>query len=102
MTNAEWLEMVKELKESHGMDDQMILITLYAMYQDDKITEDELKNLIGSMGYEFTEEFAKLSDDEKKSQSLEFDDDETEETETESDDTEDDEEFKSALKYFGK
>ena len=48
-----------------GMTDEDILGSLYLLYQDGKVTTDELRHLIGVLGYEFDERFAAMSEEDK-------------------------------------
>ena len=71
---------------AQGMTEDDVLGTLYLMYQDDSINLEELEKLIGLLGYEFTEEFKNMSDEDKKTKGLgdpedDFDDDSEEDEE---------------------
>lgn len=73
---------------AQGMTEDDVLGTLYLMYQDDSINLEELEKLIGILGYEFSEEFKNMSDEDKKTKGLgdaeeDFDDDDSEEDEEE-------------------
>ena len=70
-TAGEFRQMVKELKEE-GQTDTSIMIGLYAMFVDDKLTLDQFKLLIEVMGYELSDRFLSLSPEEQKS--IEIDD----------------------------
>ncbi len=63
-------EVITEFKEE-GHSDEEIVVILYSMYQDDLFGEEELENILKIIGYELTEEFKKLSEDEKKTKGLE-------------------------------
>jgi hypothetical protein len=52
---------------AQGSSEEDILGALYLMYKDDKITEDQLGEFIGILGYEFSEEFKAMSEEDKKS-----------------------------------
>lgn len=62
----------KELKAyfdglmKEGRSEEEILTSLYMMYSDGKITTDELRDFIGVLGYEFSDEFEALSEKDKK------------------------------------
>ena len=71
-TVGEFRQIVKELKEE-GQTDTSIMIGLYAMFVDDKLTLDQFKLLIEAMGYELSDHFLNLSPEEQKS--IEIDDD---------------------------
>ena len=49
-----------------GETEEDIVGALYVMYQNDDINLEELEKLIGLLGYEFTEEFKNMSDEDKK------------------------------------
>ena len=65
MTVEEVNQVVDELK-AQGYDEEEILASFYAMFCDDKLTADQLEALVNTMGYELTDEFKNLSDEEKK------------------------------------
>lgn len=65
MTVEEVKKVVEELK-NEGMTEDEILAAFYAMFCDGKITSEQLEGLTLAMGYELTEEFKNLSDEEKK------------------------------------
>ena len=56
---------------AQGEKEEDIVSALYIMYQDDDISLEELEKLIGILGYEFTEEFKNMSDEDKKTKGLE-------------------------------
>lgn len=49
-----------------GESEEDLVGALYVMYQNDDINLEELEKLIGLLGYEFTEEFKAMSDEDKK------------------------------------
>lgn len=65
MTVEEVNKAFEDLK-SEGMKDEDLLVALGKMYQDGEITKDQLGALIDQLGYEFTEDFAKMSDEDSK------------------------------------
>ncbi len=69
MTKKEAEKFFNDLK-SHGMDDEEILAILYKMYQDDKINLNQLEALCGILGYELTEEFKNMSEEDKKTKGV--------------------------------
>lgn len=71
MTLEEAKQAFEELK-AQGETDETILAVLYEMYKDDTIGLDELESLIGVLGYEFTEEFKKMSPKDKKTKGYEL------------------------------
>ena len=117
MTIEEAKKALEQLK-SEGYSDEDIVKTLYLMYANDKMDLDDLRALTELMGYEFTEEFEAMSDEDKKKNGLrqtesaaegvdkedvekakEFGDDEYEKKEDDDDEDEDDE--KKAARLFG-
>ena len=58
-------KLIEDLKKQ-GMSEDDILSCFYAMFCDDKITSTQLEGLSLALGYEFTEEFKNLTDEEKK------------------------------------
>ena len=54
-----------ELK-SQGMSEEDILGSLYTMFIEDKIDANQLEAIADEMGYQLSEEFKKLPDEEKK------------------------------------
>lgn len=63
---------VEEAKSSfekfkkQGLSEEEILGVLYLMYQDDKIDEGALSDLVRILGYELSEDFLNMSEEEKK------------------------------------
>ena len=70
MTREEALKFFDEQK-ANGMSEDEILAVLYKMFQDDKIDLDQLEALCAVMGYELTEEFKNMSDEDKKTKGVE-------------------------------
>lgn len=52
--------------KADGLTDEEIAIVFHDMYRDDKITVEEFGELVGLVGYELTEEFHNMSEEEKK------------------------------------
>lgn len=65
MTLEEAKKALEELKEDYG-DEEGVSKALYIMYSKDMITLDDFRAFLNILGYEFTEEFEAMSDDEKK------------------------------------
>lgn len=65
MTVKEFNEFLDEMREK-GYTDQMILIVLYSMYANNEFTTEEYENLINVMGYEFSDEFKNMPEEEKR------------------------------------
>lgn len=69
MTIEEAKKALEQLK-SEGYSEEDIVKTLYLMYANDKMDLDDLRALTELMGYEFTEEFEAMSDEDKKKNGL--------------------------------
>lgn len=70
MTKEEATKFFDEQK-ANGMSEDEILAVLYKMFQDDKIDLNQLEALCAVMGYELTEEFKNMSDEDKKTKGVE-------------------------------
>ena len=70
MTLREAKQVIDEFL-AQGETEEDIVGALYVMYQEDDITLDELEKLIGLLGYEFTEEFKAMSEEDKKTKGYE-------------------------------
>lgn len=65
MTEVEMKQAIEQLKaENHN--DEEILGAFFKMFQDDKLTSDELDGITNLMGYHFSDAFAAMSDEDKK------------------------------------
>ena len=69
MTKNEAKQFFDGLKKK-GYTDDDILSILYKMYQDDRLTLDQLEALCAVLGYEFTEEFKNMSLEDKKTKGV--------------------------------
>lgn len=70
------LEDAKEALENlrrNGQSDEDILKVLYLMYTDGTIRLEDLRTFTALLGYEFTDEFEAMSDDDKKTNGLKID-----------------------------
>lgn len=65
MTLEEAKKAIDGLK-ADGLTEEEIAVVLHDMYRDDKITVEEFGELVGLVGYELTEEFYNMSDEERK------------------------------------
>lgn len=74
MTIEEAKEALEELKRS-GESDEDILKVLYLMYVDGKMDLSDLRGFTELLGYEFTDEFEAMSDEDKKTKGLALEDD---------------------------
>lgn len=120
MTLEEAKAAIEDLK-AQGETEDDILKVLYGMFTEDKLSLSDLRTFIGILGYEFTEEFEAMSDDDKKTKGWEQEDDpeksgldkeeiekakecgddECEEPEDEPEDESEEDEKKRAMKLFG-
>lgn len=69
MTVDEAKNAIQELK-SQGLTDEGIAASLYQMFKEDKIDLDQFGALVKLVGYDLSEEFMAMSDDEKKNQDV--------------------------------
>lgn len=77
---VEEVEMVFDEMKAEGRTEDEIAGAMYMMYSKGKLTLDELRDLVGILGYEFTAEFEALPEEEKKKPKNAFKDvEETEE-----------------------
>lgn len=74
MTLEDAKEALEELKRN-GQSDEDILKVLYLMYTDGTIRLEDLRTFTALLGYEFTDEFEALSDDDKKTNGLKINND---------------------------
>lgn len=65
MTIEEAKKALQQLKDEGETDDE-ILGGMYLMYQHDEMTLDDLRTMTELLGYEFTDEFDALPEEEKK------------------------------------
>lgn len=122
MTLEEAKAAIEDLK-AQGETEDDILKVLYLMFTKGEFDVETLRALVGTMGYEFTEEFEAMSDDDKKTKGWEReddpeksgldkeeiekakefgdDDDEEKEPEDEPEDESEEDEKKRAMKLFG-
>ena len=63
MTKSEYETFIKSLRDK-GWKDENIAAMFVKMFQDKKISRDELEALLDTLGYGLTENLKKLSDDE--------------------------------------
>ena len=52
--------------KSQGMSDDDLIVALGKMYEDGKLSKDQLGELLNQLGYEFTDEFKGLNDEDSK------------------------------------
>lgn len=124
MTLEELKEVFDGLKDE-GYEEKDILGILYLMYADGKMPLEDLRTMTETLGYEFTEEFEAMSEEDKKKNGLkkaekaaegvdkeevedakEFKEGEDEdapkaESETDDEDEDDDDDDKKAARLFG-
>lgn len=65
MTYEEAQKAIESLK-AEGYSEEEILIVFHDMFRDGKMTIDELKEMVGLIGYEITEKFLNMSEEEQK------------------------------------
>ena len=65
MTVQEAKEMIEELK-AQGSTEEELVAAFYGMFTEDKITIDELGDLVQLVGYELTDEFRNMSAEDQK------------------------------------
>lgn len=75
MTYEEAQKAIESLK-AEGYSEEEILIVFHDMFRDGKMTIDELKEMVGLIGYEITEKFLNMSEEEQKEPLYEILDDE--------------------------
>lgn len=77
MTLEEIKEAIEQLKQEGYTEDEILKI-FYLMYADGGIPLEDLRILTEAMGYEFTEEFEAMSEEDKKTKGLKDKDEATE------------------------
>lgn len=97
MTIKEAKRALQQLKDE-GETDKQILGGMYLMYQHDELTLDDLRVMVELLGYEFTDEFEALSEEEKKNLKNAFQD--VEEIDEEEDEEDEEEEEKELPPWF--
>ena len=80
MTVQEAKEMIEELK-AQGNSEEEIVAGFYMMFTEDKITIDELGDLVQLVGYELTDEFRNMSAEDQKTKGWADEDELAEESE---------------------
>ncbi len=75
MTVEEAKKAFEELK-AQGETDNDILVVLYQMYQEDDFSLEELESFANILGYEFSDEFKAMSDEDKKTKGVKYSDEE--------------------------
>lgn len=65
MTVQEAKDMIEELK-AQGSTEEELVAAFYGMFTEDKITIDELGDLVQLVGYELTDEFRNMSVEDQK------------------------------------
>lgn len=69
MTVDEARDAIQELK-AQGLTDEGIAASLYQMYKEDKLDLDQFGSLVKIVGYDLSDEFLAMSDEEKKNQEV--------------------------------
>ena len=75
MTVKEGRKMVEMLKKE-GFDEEQIVGGFYQLYIDGKVTVEQLQDLVKLVGWEVTEEFLNMSEEDKKTKGWEVVEDE--------------------------
>lgn len=65
MTIEELEQVFETLRKENGATDDDLLGTCYLLYQENKITTEQLEAMIDVLGYEFTPEFVAMSEEDK-------------------------------------
>ncbi len=100
MTVEEAKKAFEELK-AQGETEDDILKVLYVMYQNDQFGVEELESFVNILGYEFTDEFKAMSDEDKKTKGLEYvENDEEENVEKSEENPEKDDEVNNKSKLY--
>ena len=73
MTVKEAKKAMDEMMAQGTTEDEMLGI-LYLMFQDDKLSFEELEALVEVLGYEITEEFRNMSPEDQKTKGYEYED----------------------------
>ena len=69
MTVDEARDAIQELR-AQGLTDEGIAASLYQMYKEDKLDLDQFGSLVKIVGYDLSDEFMAMSDEEKKNQEV--------------------------------
>lgn len=75
MTVKEGRKMVEMLKKE-GFNEEQIVGGFYQLYIDGKVTVEQLQDLVKLVGWEVTEEFLNMSEEDKKTKGWEVVEDE--------------------------
>lgn len=70
MTLDELKAALYRLEHEDGMSKEDILKVSYMMYQDDELSLSDLRTVTELLGYEFTQEFEEMSEEDKKTKGL--------------------------------
>ena len=71
MTLEELKKVFDDFK-GEGYEEEEILEILYLMYADGKMPLEDLRTMTETLGYEFTDEFEAMSEEDKKKKGLEY------------------------------
>lgn len=108
MTDTEVKDAVQQLK-SEGYDESQIIGGYFDMFKNGEIDFDGFQGILSVMGYEVTDEFKNMSDEEKKKQEWSSEEEPTGETDErapkeiddESESKPEDDEESKAMEMFG-
>lgn len=79
--NVEDVKKVIESLRGEGYTDEEIASAFYGMFQKDEVSLDDLKDMVGLVGFELTEEFLDMSPEDQKTKGYEEESAEPEESE---------------------
>ncbi len=74
MTFEELREQFEIMIKEEGWTEEDIVRAAYSMYQDGSLNLEELRAMVQALGWEFTEEFEEMSEEDKKTKGVEWDD----------------------------
>jgi hypothetical protein len=74
MTVEEGKKMIQDLK-NEGFDEEQIVGGFYQLFIEDKVTLDQLGDLVQLVGYELTDEFRNMSPEDQKTKGWETEED---------------------------
>lgn len=69
--NVEDVKKVIESLRGEGYTDEEIASAFYGMFQKDEVSLDDLKDMVGLIGFELTEEFLNMSPEDQKTKGYE-------------------------------
>lgn len=76
ITIQDAIKSMKEYQAQDSVSDEEMVGILYAMFQEDKLTVNELGAMLDGLGYELSEEFLNMNPEDQKTKLYEEDEDE--------------------------